>query len=186
MGVSLSPLRAWDLPDIPRTSKSSQDLSRVVRGSTANASRSTPSSRGAWWGRPWSSGCPYRASTPACGRCGPPDHPRPNRTIAAPGAAAGSATTHPIAAIRPRAREVGYLGLRSERVALGVLDRLDREINIDLGPIQMTRRRTLNPQDRLDRRPLNQGKSSTGSNSSRPSTSSQKPWREMFVPQHLS
>lgn len=42
--------------------------------------------------------------------------------------------------------------LRSERVVLGMLDRVDGEVDVEVGPGQVARRRPLELQDRGDRR----------------------------------
>jgi hypothetical protein len=44
--------------------------------------------------------------------------------------------------------------LRFQRIPIGVLDRLNRQIDIERGPVKVTGRRALESDDRLDRCPF--------------------------------
>jgi hypothetical protein len=90
----------------------------------------------------------------------------------------------PLPLINPvpeRLRRRGCSELRLEWVALGMLDRVDRDVDVELGPEQMARGRSLDPQNRLHGRLPEPRELVEGRNSSRPSSSSQKPCCEMFV-----
>ena len=62
-----------------------------------------------------------------------------------------------------------------------MLDRVERQVDIEVGPTEVCGRGALEPQDRPHRSLLEPGDSENGRNSSRSSSSNQKPWFEIFV-----
>ncbi len=65
-----------------------------------------------------------------------------------------------------------------ERVAFGMLDRLDGEIDIEVGPVKVMRTRQLDPCDPAIEASLNHGNSSNATKSSSSRINSQNPWGE--------
>jgi hypothetical protein len=62
-----------------------------------------------------------------------------------------------------------------------VFNRVDGQVDVEVGPVEMAGSRLLESYDRLDRGSLDHGYSSKGRNSSRSSMRSQKPCGDMFV-----